>query len=454
MQSILDAATLVPSKSSIDKDTHHKGNGYASLSDIIQFAIVPDTERSDVLVYSIQGIIEQRKQRDKAKTRMAEHVTRRVIHSLYGAEVVEDAEGSSSWLADLFGSVITDGAKAIGVFAMRTIAGIAFDILSFLAEDVIGLAARALVSWVVEPVLLAGMAVFANPIGLAALAALGTVGAGWWLLNKLLGKGGNGTTLEDAHVEAMNSSTVPSTSFRDFTPSGAAYPRPAASPTVTNQQPEAVPYTGSSITQENAAKAAIASEQKWGIPAVVSLAQFNLESGFGKHMPRGSNNPFGIKAREGQPYVEAMTTEHVNGRDIRIVQKFRKFSSMDEAFDEHARLLATGRPYAHARQFENNPTAFAGALQGVYATDPNYAAKLTRQFPTLMGLLASVNKDATVSVQTGPTVADKAIAATSTDSNKLAATTAKSSTPIIAPPTAKTNKTILQGPGKILVAVN
>ena len=101
-----------------------------------------------------------------------------------------------------------------------------------------------------------------------------------------------------------------------------------------------------------------------------------LESAFGTKMPRGSNNPFGIKAGKGQPFVEASTREVVSGKSVMVVAKFRKYDSIAQAFDEHGRLLATHRPYARAMSLAANPDAFADALNGVYATDPRYGAAL------------------------------------------------------------------------------
>ena len=49
---------------------------------------------------------------------------------------------------------------------------------------------------------------------------------------------------------------------------------------------------------------------------------------------------------------------------------------MNEAFDQHGRLLATAHP--HARTLANDSDAFADALNGVYATDPNYGTVLKR----------------------------------------------------------------------------
>ena len=123
-------------------------------------------------------------------------------------------------------------------------------------------------------------------------------------------------------------------------------------------------------------EAARASQNKWNIPAAIILAQWSLESANGTAMPPGSNNPFGIKAAAGQPFVTARTKENVNGKEVAVEAKFRKFASLAEAFDQHGKLLATAPCYAKARLAITDPNAFAQALQGVYASDPHYAMKL------------------------------------------------------------------------------
>lgn len=125
-----------------------------------------------------------------------------------------------------------------------------------------------------------------------------------------------------------------------------------------------------------AAEAAHAAQRKWAVPASVSLAQYIVESGGGVHEPANSNNPFGIQAAAGQPYVSAASHEYRNGVMVPVVERFRKFASLEEAFDEHARLLATARPYRHAMALVHDPNKFAQALTGVYATAPHYGDAL------------------------------------------------------------------------------
>jgi flagellum-specific peptidoglycan hydrolase FlgJ len=93
-------------------------------------------------------------------------------------------------------------------------------------------------------------------------------------------------------------------------------------------------------------------------------------------MPAGSNNPFGMHAAAGQDYVVGSDWD-ASGK--RVPTRFRKFKSLQEAFDAHAKLLATGAAYAEARKHKDNPFAFADALTGHYAIDPEYGAKLKRE---------------------------------------------------------------------------
>ena len=52
------------------------------------------------------------------------------------------------------------------------------------------------------------------------------------------------------------------------------------------------------------------------------------------------------------------------------------YRNIAESIDDHGRLLATGAAYQHAMASRHLPDAFATALTGVYATDPDYGANL------------------------------------------------------------------------------
>jgi hypothetical protein len=121
--------------------------------------------------------------------------------------------------------------------------------------------------------------------------------------------------------------------------------------------------------------AAQAEQAKWWVPSSVSIAQWCLESNYGKSMPPDSNNPFGIKAKSGQPSVVCPTHEEVHGHMIATTAAFRKFASLKDAFNSHGQLLHHPT-YAKAMAARMNADNFANALTGVYATDSNYGSKL------------------------------------------------------------------------------
>jgi len=121
---------------------------------------------------------------------------------------------------------------------------------------------------------------------------------------------------------------------------------------------------------------AMQAERTYGVPASVSLAQWALESGYGKSMPPGSNNPFGMKARKGEtgPTVTAPTREQrPDGSWYTINAPFRVFTSMGEAFEEHAKLVGTAPIYAPARAKLPDVDAYVDALGPIYATAKDYA---------------------------------------------------------------------------------
>jgi flagellum-specific peptidoglycan hydrolase FlgJ len=121
--------------------------------------------------------------------------------------------------------------------------------------------------------------------------------------------------------------------------------------------------------------AAQAAQKATRVPASVSIAQYGLESGWGKHMPLNSNNPFGIKAFHGGG-VDAETTEFVGGKIVHEEQPFAIFPDLSAAFLAHARLIATLGVYAPAMAQLPNLEAFVKLMAQHYATDPAYATKI------------------------------------------------------------------------------
>ena len=120
-------------------------------------------------------------------------------------------------------------------------------------------------------------------------------------------------------------------------------------------------------------------QRETGCPAGATLAQWALESGWGKMIPPGSNNFFGVKALPGYPYVEAPTKEWdaKTKQFIEVTARFRKYSSVADAFYVHGLMLMNPHgPYAAARAYADNSINFVRSIAGKYATDPDYANKL------------------------------------------------------------------------------
>ena len=123
-----------------------------------------------------------------------------------------------------------------------------------------------------------------------------------------------------------------------------------------------------------------------GVAPQFILGQAALESGWGRGEIRtadgyASHNLFGIKAGRGWqgPTADVVTTEYVNGAPIKTVERFRAYGSYAEAFKDYANLLAANPRYAQVLNERTDAAAFARGLQQAgYATDPNYADKLTR----------------------------------------------------------------------------
>ncbi len=184
-----------------------------------------------------------------------------------------------------------------------------------------------------------------------------------------------GTILAIEAYQAVMMGMNPPTGRVD--PGSATYYALAARPLV-NAAPLPSPHFGHvGIVPPDVSGAAVGSQLRWRVPASVTLAQWAVESAWGAAMPPDSNNPFGIKALPGQPGVDSGTVEFVKNAPVVTTARFRRFDSLDQAFDVHGQLLATGKPYVVAMKLATDPDAFAGALTGVYATDPHYGSTLT-----------------------------------------------------------------------------
>lgn len=124
-----------------------------------------------------------------------------------------------------------------------------------------------------------------------------------------------------------------------------------------------------------------ASQRDTGVPASVTIAQAIWESDWGRSgLATRANNYFGIKARPnpgpaGTIWLE--TWEHVNGRDITVVEPFKVYNSLWESFMDHGVYLRDSPRYALAMQHTDDPRLFIRLVhEAGYATDPAYTDKI------------------------------------------------------------------------------
>jgi Mannosyl-glycoprotein endo-beta-N-acetylglucosaminidase len=125
------------------------------------------------------------------------------------------------------------------------------------------------------------------------------------------------------------------------------------------------------------APGAIAAQQRYGVPAAVTIAQAIDESDWGQsELATADRNLFGIKGAGPAGTDMRPTREYENGAWVSLDAPFRVYRNIAESITDHGRLLATGTAYQHAMASRHLPDAFATALTGVYATDPDYGGSL------------------------------------------------------------------------------
>lgn len=128
---------------------------------------------------------------------------------------------------------------------------------------------------------------------------------------------------------------------------------------------------------------------KTGLSANLMLAQAIQETGWGKSMhsgeASGTFNLFGIKADKSWngPTKDIITHEFINGERITVSDKFRVYSSYDEALLDRAKFLKENQRYKEIFQegIKGDFHKESQVLQKAgYATDPQYAENLAAIF--------------------------------------------------------------------------
>jgi flagellar protein FlgJ len=132
---------------------------------------------------------------------------------------------------------------------------------------------------------------------------------------------------------------------------------------------------------------------KLGVAPELVSAHAALESGWGQRPLKNadgssSHNLFGIKAGSAWhgDVAQSATTEYVGGAAIKTSAKFRAYPDHASAFRDYAQMLTDNPRFRGALGTGNDAHAFAAGLaKGGYATDPSYAAKLSRLATKLQG---------------------------------------------------------------------
>ncbi|WP_440964048.1 glucosaminidase domain-containing protein [Massilia sp. GER05] len=125
---------------------------------------------------------------------------------------------------------------------------------------------------------------------------------------------------------------------------------------------------------------------KLGVAPELVSAHAALESGWGQRPLRNADgsssyNLFGIKAGASWKgdVAQSATTEYVAGAAIKTSAKFRAYPDQASAFRDYAQMLIDNPRFRGALGAGADAQAFAAGLaKGGYATDPAYAAKLSR----------------------------------------------------------------------------
>jgi flagellum-specific peptidoglycan hydrolase FlgJ len=125
------------------------------------------------------------------------------------------------------------------------------------------------------------------------------------------------------------------------------------------------------------APGALATQRRFGVPAAVTIAQAIDESGWGQSgLAVNDHNLFGIKGTGPAGSDVMPTQEYENGQWVTISSGFRVYHNFAESIEDHGELLATSGYYTQAMADRSDPDAFANALTGVYATNPQYGSDL------------------------------------------------------------------------------
>lgn len=124
--------------------------------------------------------------------------------------------------------------------------------------------------------------------------------------------------------------------------------------------------------------AILRASQATGLDPRLIAAQATLESGGGKHAP--GNNLFGIKGGNGPALA---TKEVVNGQPVNTTAQFRGYASPADSVMGYANFINSNKRYGPVKAAQGLDAQIQAMGQSGYATDPNYAQKISSIAHTL-----------------------------------------------------------------------
>ncbi len=177
-----------------------------------------------------------------------------------------------------------------------------------------------------------------------------------------------------------NVKPAPAKPSQPVMPTPTASPSPSPPPSSAGSSPKQYATPGTRNQQafiSLIAPGAVAAQQRYGVPAAVTIAQAIEESAWGQSsLAAEYHNLFGIKGAGPAGSVTLPTQEYENGGWVTIDAQFAVYRNDAESIAGHAELLASSGYYTRAMADRAYPDAFANDLTGVYATDPDYGANL------------------------------------------------------------------------------
>lgn len=128
---------------------------------------------------------------------------------------------------------------------------------------------------------------------------------------------------------------------------------------------------------QSAKPLAVAIGRKYDLYPSVVLAQSALESNWGtSKLSTEYHNYFGIKGNKNDREVDLVTSEFVNGKEVKVKEPFRQYNSMRDSFIHYGELISKAKRYKAVRDAKDYKEAAYAIKKSGYATDPKYAEKI------------------------------------------------------------------------------